>query len=104
MASHLDTFNKIFLNADNIIKNNGYEAIDFYGVLFCYFCYYDKMNFPQIIKKFSEGNADILYEILITYHSYFKNILNQESLFYNNFIRYVINQGKEIKILDLIYF
>ena len=99
LTVYLDTINHIYSNADNIINNNGYDSINFYGILFCYLSYYDKDNFPKIIKEFSEGNADILYEILIIYYSHFKNPLNQDLEFYNNFIKYSINKQKKLNIL-----
>ena len=51
LAVYLDTFNEIYSNADNIIKNNCYNPIDFYGILFCYLSHYDKGNFSKIIKE-----------------------------------------------------
>ena len=34
-------FCKIISEDDNLIKNNGYEAIKFYAIILCYFNYYD---------------------------------------------------------------
>jgi len=72
LAIYLDTFNQIYSNVDDLIKKNGYDSINFYGIILCYLCYYDKNNFSNIIKEFSEGNADLLYEILIIYDSHLK--------------------------------
>jgi len=94
LISNLDTFNLIYSNADNIIKNNGYDPINFYGILFCYLSYYNSGNFSTIIKEFSKGNVYILYEILIIYYSHFLTPLNQDKEFYNNFIIYAINNQK----------
>ena len=91
---YLNTFNEIYSNADSIIKNNGYDEIHFYGLLFCYLSHYDTKNFLKIIKDFNEGNADILYEILITYYSHFKVPLNQNKDFYNKFFSYAIKKKK----------
>ena len=102
LASNLDNFNQIYSNADTIIKNNGYDPINFYGILFCYLSYYDSLNFSAIIKEFSKGNAYILYEILIIYYSHFKTPLNQEKEFYNNFIGYAIKKEKKLNILERI--
>ena len=99
---YLDTFLKIYSNADNIINKYGYKPITFYGILFCYLSYYDKENFSKNIKEFYEGNADILYEILIIYYSHFKNPLNQDSEFYNNFISYAIKNQKELSKIERI--
>ena len=51
-----------------------------------------------MIKNFSEGNADDLYEILIQYHSHFMNPLNQSKQFYDGFIKYVIKKEKKFEI------
>ena len=51
-----------------------------------------------MIKKFSEGNADDLYEILIQYHSHFMNPLNQSQQFFNGFIQYVIKKENKFEI------
>ena len=102
LATYFETFHQIYSNADNIIKKNGYDPIDFYGILFCYLSHYDKEHFPEIIKNFSEGNADILFEILIIYYYHFKDSLNQDSEFYNNFISYAIKKQKELNIIERI--
>ena len=82
LSNKLDNFNKIFQNADNIVKINAYDVIDFYGILFCYLSSYDKYNFSKNIKYFSNGNLNILYEILILYNKHFKEPLTQELIFY----------------------
>ena len=102
LTTYLDTFHQIFSNADNIIKDNGYNPINFYGILFCYLNSYDKNNFSRTIKNLSEGKADILYEILIIYYSHFNDPLNKDFEFYNNFIRYAINKEKELMIIKRI--
>ena len=45
-----------------------------------------------MIKKFSDGNADILYEMLIKYSSHFIYPLNQDQNFFDNFIKYVLKK------------
>ena len=55
-----------------------------------------------MIKKFSEGNAFILYEILIIYYSHFNNPLNQDKEFYNEFIKYALEKDKELNIFKRI--
>ena len=61
-----------------------------------------RIFFTKMIKKFSTGNADILYEILIIYYSHFINPFNQDKEFYNNFIKYSIKKDKELNILKRI--
>ena len=102
LASKLGEIKQIFSEASTLIKDNKYNPIDFYGVLFCYLSYYDKENFSMTLKKFSVGNADILYEILIIYHLHFNEPLKQEADFYKKFMKYAINQNKEYIILERI--
>ena len=98
----LDIFKKIYSNANNLIEENKYNPISFYGILFCYLSFYDKENFSKMIKDFSIENEQILYEILIIYFSHFKNPLNQNSEFYNNFIVYAINKQKKFETFEKI--
>ena len=100
LNKYLKDFINIYEKAQEIVKKNKYEPIHFYGVLFCYLHYYDKNNFSKIINKFWEGNADILYEILIQYYTHFMNPLNQQKEFYNEFIKYILKEKKEIKIFE----
>lgn len=103
-GTKLENFTQIYLDAEEMIKNNEYDIINFYGILFCYLGSYDKKNFHSIIKSFSNGNADILYEIFIIYYSHFKDSLNKDLLFYNNFIKYALKVKKEFKILERILY
>ena len=100
LAIVLNTFNTIYSDANSLIE--GYDPVSFYGIIFCYLSSYDKENFPKIIKDFSEGNATVLYEILIIYYSHFNEPLNQDTEFYNNFIKYSIKKGKDFKIFNRI--
>ena len=87
----------IYSNADEIIKQNEYNPVYFYGILFCYLHYYDEDKFPIMIKEFSEGNSNILYDILIKYDSHFINPLNQTKEFYDGFLKYVLKKNDEEK-------
>ena len=98
----LNTFNTIYSDAKSLIDENKYDPVSFYGIIFCYLASYDKENFTKIIKDFSEGNATVLYEILIIYYSHFDVPLNQDTEFYNNFVKYAINKGKDFEIFKRI--
>ena len=100
LGEHLETFKQIYSNSDVNEQKNGYDPIKFYGILFCYLSHFDENEFPNIIKKFYEGNNDILFEILTIYYSHFKNPLNQDSKFYNDFIKYIIKTNKESNLLE----
>ena len=99
LKKDLIIFHDIYSKAEDIIKENKYNPIYFYGILFCYFNYYDnKDNFNTMINKFYEKNSDTLYEILIKYYTHFMNPLNQNKDFYNKFIKYILEKDKDIKI------
>jgi len=95
LKKELKDINDIYSNAKEIINKNGYKPIYFYGILFCYLHYYNKEKFPSLIIKFSEGNSDILYEILIKYNSHFMHPLCQKKEFYDSFIKYVLNRNNK---------
>ena len=97
LKKEVKTFKEIFSNARDIMKENNYNPIHFYGFLFCYLHYYDKENFPKMIEKFYEENADILYEILIQYYSHFFNPLKQSQKFYNGFVQYALKKEMKLK-------
>ena len=101
LICYLDKINKIYSNAESIITKNDYDKKNFYGVLFSYLSKYDKDKFPKTIKDFSDGNSEILYEILIVYYKHFK-YLNQNSDFYNNFLSYAIREKKTNDIIGRI--
>lgn len=102
LKKELKSFTDIYSKAKDILEENKYEPIYFYGILFCYLHYYDKANFPKIIEEFSVGNSKILYEILIQYNSHFMNPLKQNKEFFNRFIQYALKNDKELKIFKRI--
>jgi len=61
LIAYLDKFNEIYSNAENIIKKNNYDSINFYGILFCYLYHYDKDNFPKLIEEFSDDCSNSLF-------------------------------------------
>ena len=97
LGRNLDNFNKIYSNKE-FIKTNEYDPITFYGIIICYFYYYDTNDtyFSKTIKELYKENNKVLYEILIMFHSYFLKSLNQDLDFYKDFIGYVID-NKDMK-------
>ena len=102
LKKELKSFIDIYSNAKDILEENKYDPIHFYGVLFCYLHYYDKANFPKMLEEFSEGNSNTLFEILIQYSSHFMNPLRQSKEFFNRFIKYALNKDKEVEIFKRI--
>ena len=84
----ISDFNKISLEADDLIKNNSYDPIQFNGIILCYLNYYDYDNFMNIFNKLFKENFEVLYEILLIYASHFLNPIKQDLEFYIKFISY----------------
>lgn len=61
LKEYTSKLKEIKSKVDTIIKNNEYNPIDFYGILLCYFNYYDYENFTSIIKKLYKKNQKIYY-------------------------------------------
>jgi hypothetical protein len=99
LEQYIDNFNEISLEADNLINNNNYDSIQFYGVLLCYLNYYDNDNFIKIFQKLLAEKCEVLYEILLIYFCHFLNPINQDLDFYVPFIEYCISK-KEFYSLE----
>ena len=96
LEKYIDTFKGISSEAENVIKANGYDPIQFYGIILYYLNYYDHTNFIEVLKKIFAENSEVLYEILLVYHSYFLNSINQDFDFFVQFIEYCASK-KEFK-------
>ena len=96
--ANLETFNKIYSNKE-FIETNNYDPITFYGIIICYLYYYDENNnyFSKLIKELYKENYKVVYEILIMFNSHFLKPIYQDLEFYQNFIKYII-ENKDIKI------
>jgi hypothetical protein len=79
-------FTLISLEADNIIKNNGYDPIQFYSIILCYLNNYDYDNFQKYFKKLYNDKCEFLFEILLTYYSNIINPIEQNMNFFVKFI------------------
>ena len=88
LEKYIDIFKDISSEADNLINNNDYDAIQFYGIILCYLNYYDINTFNKIFEKLFTKQWDVSYEILLIYFSYFLNPINQNLDFYRKFIYY----------------
>ena len=102
LKKYLKSFKDIFSRTRDIFDENNYNPIHFYGILFVYLHFYDEKNFVKIIEEFSEGNANILYEILIHYYLHFINPLKQKKEFFEGFIQYALKENKKKEIFDRI--
>ena len=62
-------FNIILTEADNLIKDNKYNTVEFNGIIFSYLNNYDKENFIKILIDLSKTHQEDVYEIMIAYRS-----------------------------------
>ena len=90
----INKINKILSDADKIIKNQGYNPINFYGIIFTYLNYYDYENFKKYWNKLYNTSHDNLYQILIIYYPSFLNPIIQNISFFENFFDYIIKKSE----------
>ena len=79
-----DEFNslmvKIATESESLINANGYNPIQFYGLLLCYLNFYDYTTFEKCVDKCKCQNPETLYEIFLVYFSQlYKPIKRDES-------------------------
>ena len=96
LNNYISTFSNISSEADNLIKNNGYDAIQFYGIILSYLNYYDYKNFQKCFTKLYNEKNEILFEILHIYNSNFINPINQDLEFFEKFIGYIVSRKESI--------
>ena len=51
LSDYSSQINTIILEAPNIINDNEYNSIDFYGIILCYLDSYDEANFSELINN-----------------------------------------------------
>ena len=87
-------FHQIASEAGILIKNNGYDSIQFYAIILCYLNFYDYDFFLKIFDKLLKEKNEILYEILIIYSPQFLNPIPQNLDFFVEFIHYGITNNE----------
>ena len=90
LEDYSSKFKQLISEANTIIENNGYDFIEFYGLLLCYLNNYDFKTFCSTINELNIKKPKELYDILLIYKEQFINQFNQDYEFYNNFISYTI--------------
>ena len=88
LNNYITIFSNISSEADNLIRNNGYDSIQFYGIILCYLNYFDYENFKKYFIKLYRNECEVLYEILLTYDSNLLNPIVQDLEFFVKFIEY----------------
>ena len=85
-----EIFQEISDTAENkkIIKENPDICIDYYGIILSYLHYYDFTKFNELINHTYAQDSNILFEILLTYKSYFKKNIKIDEKILDEFIKY----------------
>ena len=71
-----------------IIKENPDIFIDYYGIILSYLYYYDFTKFNKLINHIYAQDSNILFEILLSYKSYFKKNIKIDEKILDEFIKY----------------
>ena len=91
LKDYISKFKLIISEADEIIINNRYNLIEFYGIILCYLNYYDYETFSSVLNDLCVKKTEDLYEILLIYYSHLQYYqINKNFEFFNNFISYTI--------------
>ena len=91
LEQYKEKIKNILEESDELIKNNGYPPLEFYGIILCYLNKYDHDNFIEIINKLLKLDYKTLYEILLIYNNYLPNPIYQDLDFFKGFFEYIIS-------------
>ena len=83
-----DTFQDICDKSENKIKENQDIIIDYYGLILCYLNNYNFPKFSEIVNHLYAQDSTILFQILLTYKSYFKKDIKVDEKILDEFIGY----------------
>ena len=92
LEQYIKDFNKIYSEADDLIKNNSYDPVQFYGIILCFLNKCDYDSFMNIFKKLFKENSEVLYEILLIYAPHLLNPIEQDLDFFVKFISYAASK------------
>ena len=92
LSDYSSQINTIILEAPNIINDNEYNSIDFYGIILCYLYSYDEENFSKLIKTLNEEQPNNLYDIMLKYSSHLSCPKKLGFDFFNKFIRFSLEK------------
>ena len=83
-----ETFQDICDKSENIVKINPDISTNYYGLILCYLNNYDFQKFSELVKHLYAQDSTILFQILITYKSYFKKDIKVEKKILDEFIKF----------------
>ena len=99
LEKYKELFLQISKEAYNLINNNGYDPIQFYGIILCYLNYYDHDEFLKIFNKLFTERWEVLYEILLIYFSHISISINKDLDFFVKFFSYTASK-KEFEFFE----
>ena len=88
LKNYIGEFNDILSKANSY----DYDKIELYGLLLCYFNFYDNDTFESILLDLFKKNKKELFEILLIYNAHFKFPIKQDFNFFKDFIQYAIEK------------
>ena len=89
LKKYISKFNEIKSDAGKIIEINKYNIIDFYGIILCYFNFYEYENFLLAFNELlNSQKPEVSYELLFIYNNHLINPINQNLKFFNELINY----------------
>ena len=99
-----DTFQDICDKSENKIKENLDIITDYYGIILCYLNNYNFPKFSETVKHLYAQDSTILFQILLTYKSYFKKDIKVDEKILDEFIEYTAGKTyKDLTESALIY-
>ena len=93
LSDYSSQINTILSEAPNIITDNDYNSIDFYGIILCYLNYYDEENYSKLINNLYEEQPNNLFDIMLKYSSHFSSPKKLGFDFFNKFIKFSLEKN-----------
>ena len=93
LSDYSSQINTILSEAPNIITDNNYNTIDFYGIILCYLNYYDEENYSKLIKNLYEEQPNNLFDIMLKYSSHFSSPKKLGFDFFNKFMKFSLEKN-----------
>ena len=99
-----ETFQDICDKSENIVKSNPEINTNYYGLILCYLNNYDFQKFSELVKHLYAQDSTILFQILLTYKSYFKKDIKVEEKILDEFIKFTAGRTfNDLTVSGLIY-
>ena len=104
LKDFIPIYSNISSEAENLIKNNAYDSIQFYGIILSFLNYYDYENFKKYFIKLYKDKYEVLYGILLIYDTNLINPIVQDIEFFVKLINNTISNQEFDKFENIINF